>query len=328
MTTLQQNLEQAVFLPEIKSDDIRSLLRQDVRSILEIGTLVGRLGTAPARQVAEAARLEAPELRQIPPELRREALEQILMARHPDVGLDWLQRAGAMAVLLPELEATVNFSQEAVGKHKDVWRHTLQVVKQSIPSSLVRWGALLHDIGKVPTRVILPSGEVHFHRHAEVGAAMFDRLYRRFAFDSDLAKGIRFLILHHLRANQYDGSWTDSAVRRFAREMGDHLGDLLALSRADITTKRPERRKRGHDQIHELSVRIKTLSEEDSKVAPLPKGLGNEIIARFGLPPSRLVGELRDRCEAAVDRGELEAGRDAGYYLDYLARNGLNPGSG
>ena len=126
-------------------------------------------------------------------------------------------------------------------------------VRQAVPRTEVRWAALLHDIGKVKNRRIEPNGEVHFFGHAEVGAAMFDRLQRRvpiFRGEEALARSVRFLILHHLRASQYDGSWTDSAIRRFAKEMGAGLCDLLDLSRADITTKRPERKKKEIGRAH------------------------------------------------------------------------------
>ena len=102
---------------------------------------------------------------------------------------------------------------------------------------------------------------------------MFDKLEKReglFRSDAALRKEVRFLVLHHLRASQYGGDWTDSAVRRFAREMGPYLGDLLCLSRADITTKRPEKKRRGIGMINELSERISALAEEDAKVPPLP----------------------------------------------------------
>src|SRR5258705_11246613 len=110
---------------------------------------------------------------------------------------------------------------------------------------------------------------------------MFDRLTRRlpiFTGDAALESTVRFLILHHLRANQYEGDWTDSAVRRFAREMGGHLDDLLCLSRADITTKRPEKKRRGLEPITELSTRIRTLAEEDARIPPLPSGIGDAIM--------------------------------------------------
>jgi poly(A) polymerase len=130
---------------------------------------------------------------------------------------------------------------------------------------------------------------------------------------------VHFLILHHLRASQYDNDWTDSAVRRFAREMECGLIDLLDLSRADITTKRPERRKRGLRKISELAQRIERLRELDAKLPPLPKGVGDAIMAHFGLPPSRRIGELKLQLEAAIEASTLEAHRDSEYYVAWLA---------
>src|SRR5207244_2272497 len=160
----------------------------------------------------------------------------------PDEGLDALLQASVLDCLFPEVKSMVGFG-DGEWRHKDVWKHTKQVVMQADARLEVRWAALFHDIGKVKTRSFGPKGEVHFFGHAEVGARLFDKLERRehlFSTDEALSDSIRFLVLHHLRASQYDGSWTDNAVRRFAREMGPHLDDLLCLSRADITTKRAE----------------------------------------------------------------------------------------
>jgi poly(A) polymerase len=129
---------------------------------------------------------------------------------------------------------------------------------------------------------------------------------------------VRFLILHHLRASQYDPTWTDSAVRRFAKEMGGCMGDLLDLSRADITTKRPERKRKGLEAISELAARVRAIQEEDARVPPLPKGLGTAISARFGVPPSPALGELMKRCRDAVEAGDLEAQQPNDYYLEWL----------
>ena len=180
--------------------------------------------------------------------------------------------AGVLAVLLPELEATVDFSQEAGRRHKDVWEHTKQVVVQSVPNPLVRWAALLHDVGKVPTRVMLPDGKVTFHRHAEIGARMWDPIARRLGFDKPERQKIRFLVLHHLRANAYEPGWTDAAVRRFDHEMGENLEDLLDLSRADVTSRRPGRRQEAVGNIHALKERILAIRELDARVPPLPPG--------------------------------------------------------
>ena len=253
----------------------------------------------------------------------RSRLDRVMMGEHPDEGLDSLLGSGVLDVLLPEVKAMVGFG-DGEWRHKDVWKHTKQVVRQAVPRLEVRWSALFHDIGKVRTRSISADGEVHFFGHAEVGARMFDKLERRqrfFSAEETLRAEIRFLVLHHLRASQYDGKWTDSAVRRFAREMGPHLEDLLCLSRADITTKRPEKKRRGISMINELGERITELAAEDAKKPPLPKGVGNELMQTFALPPSRLIGDVKRALELAIDSDELEPYQDSSYYVEFVAEH-------
>ena len=294
-------------------------------TLLEVAVAIAENGEGrvPPDGLTSAAREAAPLITQIPSDKVRAAIEAVIMGRSLDVGLQWMHDAGLMSVLLPELEATVDFSQEAGRRHKDVWEHTKQVVRQSVPKPLLRWAALLHDIGKVPTRVLLPDGRVTFHRHAEVGARMFDIVSRRMGFDRTERHKIRFLILHHLRGNAYEPSWTDAAVRRFDHEMGEHLDDLLDLSRADVTSRRPGRRQEAVANIHALKERILAIRELDARIPPLPPGLGNAIMEAFGLPPSRRVGDIRKLCQDAVERGELEERRDAAYYVDYLRKTGV-----
>jgi poly(A) polymerase len=271
----------------------------------------------PRATVEDCKLIEVPTL--------RGGLERVLMSRNPEVGLDALLASGLLDALLPEVKSLVGFG-DGEWRHKDVWKHTKQVVRQAVPRTEVRWAALLHDIGKVKTRRISPDGEVHFFGHAEVGASMFDRMHSRltlFRGEQGLFDTVRFLILHHLRASQYDGSWTDSAVRRFAKEMGPCMRDLLDLSRADITTKRPERKRRGLESISELAERVRAVQEMDAKVPPLPKGLGTVISATCGIPPSPRLGELMKALKSAVDGGELEAQKDAEYYVGYLRDKGL-----
>jgi poly(A) polymerase len=275
-------------------------------------------GAVPEIVVASAADLEV-----LPIPIVRAGLDRVLMGDDPEGGLDGLLEGGILEVLLPEVSAMVGFG-DGEWRHKDIWKHTKQVVSQATPRIEVRWGALLHDIGKVRTRTIDENGEVHFFAHAEVGARMFDKMQRRipiFTGEETLREEVRFLILHHLRAAQYDASWTDAAVRRFAKEMGAHLEDLLCLSRADITTKRPEKKRRGLRQIDELAERVETILREDAKVPPLPKGLGTAIATRFGVPPSPALGVVLRALTSAVEAGEVPAQEPVDVYLDFLEQH-------
>jgi poly(A) polymerase len=291
-------------------------------ALLDVAAQIAQTGEVPPAELTLAARAVAPLVAQVPAARVRAGIEAVILGKSLEVGLQWMHDAGLLAALLPELEATVDFSQEAGRRHKDVWEHTKQVVRQSVPKPTVRWSALLHDIGKVPTRVMLPDGKVTFHRHAEVGARMWDPIGRRLGFDKPERHKIRFLILNHLRANAYEAGWTDAAVRRFDHEMGEHLEELFDLSRADVTSRRPGRRQEAVGNIHALKERILAIRELDARVPPLPAGLGNAIMEAFALPPSRRIGDLRKLCEDAVERGELQERQDAAYYVAYLRNAG------
>jgi poly(A) polymerase len=256
------------------------------------------------------------------PEVRAK-LDRVMMGEDPELGLDVLLDAGALRAIFPEVHAMVGFG-DGEWRHKDVWKHTKQVVRQAVPRLEVRWASLFHDIGKVKTRSISPDGKVHFLGHAEVGTRMFDKMEKRlsmFSPEPELRDTVRFLILHHLRANQYDPSWTDSAVRRFARELGAHLDDLLCLARADITTKRPEKKRKGLNQIEELAARIRKLAAEDAKQPPLPSGVGDAVMKAFGIPPSRKIGEIKKILEQAIESGEIEARLPCEAYVELIARD-------
>jgi poly(A) polymerase len=296
--------------------------RSDQRAALnglELALAAARSGNAPL----ESPRLVEPEaFRALGMSEVRPRLDALLLCRHADIGLEVLLEVGAVAALFPELGRIVGFGDGE--SHKDVWLHTKQVVIQCLPRLSVRWAALLHDIGKPRTRSVAPDGTVHFFHHAEEGARMCERLDRRlglFARDPEVGAEVRFLILHHQRAHQYEEQWTDSAVRRFARDIGGALDDLMALSRADMTTKRREKRRRFLYQLKDLQERIARLAEEDAKEPPLPKGLGDELMTAFDLPPSRRVGELRNALEQAVEAGEVAPGQPASAYIEFVRAN-------
>ncbi|HEY2517699.1 MAG TPA: HDIG domain-containing protein [Polyangiaceae bacterium] len=279
----------------------------------ERGVVPGDLAGLPtAFDLQAAAKLDARAV--------RARLDRVVMGADPELGLDTLLFNGALGAIFPEVHAMVGFG-DGEWRHKDVWKHTKQVVRQATPRLEVRWAALFHDIGKVKTRSISPDGKVHFLGHAEVGTRMFEKLDRRLALFSPepaLKDTVRFLVLHHLRANQYEESWTDSAVRRFARELGDHLEGLFCLARADITTKRPEKKRRGLAQIEELATRVRSLAEEDAKVPPLPSGVGDAIMKAFELRPSRLVGDIKRALEEAIAQGEIAPHQECDAYVAFV----------
>jgi poly(A) polymerase len=300
------------------SEGDADLVRQVLAFALAHARLPGKVDPGDIPDVP--VRVTRVDARRVPAQELRERLDEILLAKKADVGLVLLFRSGLLEAVLPEICALVGFG-EGHNRHKDVWRHTLQVVVQSLPRASVRWAALFHDVAKPRTRSIAEDGTVHFLHHAEVGARMFRKVAARerlFEADAELCARIQFLVLNHQRAHQYDESWTDSATRRFAREMGDALPDLMALSRADMTTKRKEKRRRFMFQLKELDTRIEQLLREDNKPKALPKGLGEALIEAFSLPPSKLIGDIRKKLEQAVETGELPHQADFAVYLDFV----------
>lgn len=286
---------------ELPGDEIAT-----ARIPLRVASLASELAVQPPEPLVSALVDLAPLSMRVGAEFARTALTALLVGRDPERALHLLEATRMLAFTLPEVAALVGFHKTARFHHKDVWLHTCQVVRQAVPRPEIRWAALLHDVAKPYTRTYEPPRQVHFLHHDELGALMFDGISARLAFPPALATRVRALVFHHLRANLYQRTWTDAAVRRFGIEMGDLLPDLLALSRADVTSKRPGRRREAMHHLHDLRTRIERLRVEDAARAPaVPKGLGAAIIAELGVTPGPIVGELRRRCESAVRAGEL-----------------------
>jgi poly(A) polymerase len=258
------------------------------------------------------------EWQAVPADALRAHLDRVLLGARADRGLELLREEGALGAVLEDVAALVGFG-EGEKQHKDVWEHTKRVVAQSPARLPVRWAALLHDVGKVPTRRVEADGLVQFHGHAEVGARMARKVLSRLLMPDDVRRRVRLLVKLHQRPSQYEPTWTDSAVRRFGKEAAEVLDDLLDLSRADMTTKHEGKRRRGHELIDDLERRTREIRDHDAQVPPLPKGLGHGIVERFGVLPGPRIGALRGAVEAAVDRGDLEPHQEAEVYLAWLA---------
>jgi poly(A) polymerase len=284
-----------------------------------VARFVSQLGFRPTDRVRKATHRLAASILDISRERWLMELNKLLLGQHVMAAFSFLQQTRVLGFILPELAATVGFDQTSEYHHKDVWQHTLLVVSQTPPRLTVRWAALLHDVGKVWTREFGPGGKVHFFRHEDMSAMLTEAIASRFRFSNTMRQDVRFLVKEHLRANLYDGSWTESAVRRFNREIGPYLPDLLDLSRADVTSANPARRQKALDMVEELARRSQAIAEKDSQEPVLPKGLGRLIMDRFGIEPGRRVGELRDQVEDAMLRGVLEPDASPEAMLDYLA---------
>jgi poly(A) polymerase len=200
-------------------------------------------------------------------------------------------------------------------QHKDVYQHSLTVLRQAIDlepdgdSDLVlRWAALLHDIGKPATRRHEPDGGVSFHHHEVVGAKMVRKRMRALKYSKQMVEDVSQLVYLHLRFHGYgDGKWTDSAVRRYVTDAGPLLPRLHKLVRADCTTRNARRAARLQASYDDLENRIAELSAAEDLQRVRPDLNGDEIMSILGIPAGPQVGQAwRYLKELRLDRGPLE----------------------
>ncbi len=275
---------------------------------LDVLALASETGLAPSEELLATLEARSGNLLRACRHRVRRALTRLLVGRYPSEALDILEQVRGLAMVLPEVQSMVGLHKSSRYHHKDVWDHTRQVVRQAIPEAGLRWAALLHDIGKPFTRSFEPPRTVHFFRHDELGAVMFEGIAVRLRFEDPEAARIGRLIGAHLRANLYARTWTDAAVRRFHQELGDTFEDLMHLSRADVTSKRPGRRREAIHNLYDLRCRVSQIKVADALRKPcIPKGLGAAISAALGIAPGPVIGDLRRLCEEAVRDGRLPA---------------------
>lgn len=234
-------------------------------------------------------------------------LDEALTSTDPGASLEDCLQQGQLDSL-PEIAAIVALGEDSHGLHKDVWQHTKAVVS-GVPNLLeLRWSALFHDIGKAKTRR-LRQGKVTFHNHDVVGARQVSQIQARLKlFEPTLEQTIRVLVLNHLRPASYRSSWTDSAVRRLVVDLGgsDGFKKLMHLSRADLTTKRPEKQRRAQQRADSLEARVAQVLCADNR-PKLPKGTMGMILDRAGLKAGPWLKEIQSYLEKEMEVGTLEA---------------------
>ena len=246
-------------------------------------------------------------------------LSKLLRTSSPRAGLQVLVDTGLAALVLPELPA-LKLEIDEHAHHKDVYEHSLTVLEQAIelegerslpgaPDLVLRMAALLHDIGKPVTKKVEGGSVVSFHHHDVVGAKMAGRRLTTLRFDKHFIADVSRLIELHLRFFGYsDVAWTDSAVRRYARDAGPLLERLHILVRADVTTRNRRKADRLAFAYDDIEQRIAALSKQEELDAIRPDLGGEEIMRILGLPPGREVGAARSfLLELRLDEGPLGA---------------------
>ncbi len=240
---------------------------------------------------------------------------KLMLGKNPRLGLETLVDSGLAALVLPELPA-LKLEVDEHHHHKDVFEHTLTVVEQAIgyekdyslePDFVLRFAALMHDVGKPATRRLEPGGGVSFYHHDLVGAKLAKKRMKELRFDNDSIKAVSLLIELHLRFFGYsDQAWTDSAIRRYVRDAGDQLVRLHALTRADVTTRNKRKADRLAHAYDDLEQRIAVIAEQEQLDAMRPDLSGEDIMRILDLKPSREVGEAYNYLlELRIEEGPL-----------------------
>ena len=243
-------------------------------------------------------------------------LNKIMMAPHPSIGLELLQRSGLMNIILPELAALDIVEKRDGRAHKNNFYHTLEVLENvvkaqsnhtsqfSVLSSqlYLRWAALLHDVGKTKSKRWEPGAGWTFHNHNIIGAKMVPQIFRRLKLPMGAEmKYVQKLVDLHMRPQVIaDSEVTDSAVRRLLNDAGEDIDDLMTLCEADITSKNEVRKKMFLENFRMVREKLADLKEKDYKRLLQPVIDGNEIMEMFHLQPSREVGVLKQYLKDAV----------------------------
>ena len=248
----------------------------------------------------------------------KDELNKIILAPHPSIGFEYLQRSGLLMLVLPELAALDIVETKNGRAHKNNFYHTLEVLENVVKSDTLnsslylRWAALLHDVGKTKSKRWDPAVGWTFHNHNLIGAKMVPVIFRRLMLPMDAKmKYVQKLVDLHMRPIAIaDDEVTDSAVRRLMNDAGEDIDDLMTLCEADITSKNEVRKKMFLENFRMVREKLADLKEKDYVRLLQPVIDGNEIMKLFHLRPSREVGVLKQFLKDAVLDNRVENERE------------------